>query len=99
MDRRHFMRSSTSGLAARTVLAGPNETKGQVLLAQLNDQKQFAKIKSFFENQNPELRLTVAKVDGATLLRSEHGGMRVFWPYCGQGEFLLPKGYRTQEGD
>ena len=70
-----------------------------MLTAQLSDRKQLAEIKSFFENENPGLRLTIAKVDGETLLRSEYGGMRVFWPYRGQGEILLPKGYSTQEGD
>ncbi len=70
-----------------------------MLIAQLDDRKQFAKIKTFFEGENPGLRLTVAKVDGETSLRSEHGGMRVFWLYRGQGTIFLPKGYRTQEGD
>jgi len=72
---------------------------GEVLLAQLDDQKQFDEIKAFFEAENPELRLTIASVDGEAILRSDFGGMRVFWLYRGAGEALLSKGYRTQEGD
>ncbi len=52
-----------------------------------------------FETHNPGLRLSVVQVDGETVLRSQHGGMRVFWLYRGTGEVYLPKGYRTQEGD
>ncbi|MFB3826089.1 MAG: hypothetical protein ACE15B_04935 [Bryobacteraceae bacterium] len=70
-----------------------------MLVAQLNDQEQFASIKSFFESENPDLRLTLAAVSGRTRLRSEHGGMRVFWLYRGEGEVFLPRGYRTREGD
>jgi len=99
MDRRHFLKSSTSGLVAQTALAGSNDTKARVLVSQLGDKKQFTEIKTLFEGENPEIRFTLAKVDGAATLRCEHGGMRVFWLFQGQGEVLLPKGYRTQEGD
>jgi hypothetical protein len=99
MDRRRFLHSSASGLAARAALAGSNDTNSRVLVTQLGDKNQFAAIQTVLESENPGLRFTLAKVDGAATLRSEHGGMRVFWPFQGQGEVLLPKGYRTQEGD
>jgi hypothetical protein len=56
-------------------------------------------MRAFFEDDNPGLRLTRVEVDGPCELRSERGGMRVFWIYRGQGEVFLPRGYRTQEGD
>lgn len=72
---------------------------GQVRVARLDDEKSFAEMRAFFEHDNPGLRLTRVDVDGPSELRSEHGGMRVFWLYRGQGEVFLPWGYRTQEGD
>jgi hypothetical protein len=71
----------------------------QVSLAQLADPRQFEKVKSTLEHDHPGLRLTLVKVDGEDRLRSQHGGVRVFWLFQGGGEVFLPKGYRTQEGD
>ena len=71
----------------------------QVALAQLEERRQFARVKATLEADHPELVLTVVKVEGDDVLRSEHGGMRVFWLHRGKGEVFLPKGYRTQEGD
>ena len=72
---------------------------GQVRVVHMDDETAFAELRAFFEHDNPSLRLTRVEVDGARELRSEHGGMRVFWIYRGQGEVFLPRGYRTQEGD
>ena len=72
---------------------------GQVRVSRMDDDKQFADMRAFFEDDNPGLRLARVDVDGPCELRSEHGGMRVFWIYRGQGEVFLPRGYRTQEGD
>ena len=71
----------------------------QIQIARLEDQRQFARVKDTLEADHPGLILTVVKVEGEGVLRSEHGGMRVFWLYRGEGEVSLPKGYRTQEGD
>jgi len=65
----------------------------------MDDEKRVGEMRAFFEDDNPGLRLTRVDVDGPCELRSEHGGMRVFWIYRGQGEVFLPQGYRTQEGD
>jgi mannose-6-phosphate isomerase-like protein (cupin superfamily) len=70
-----------------------------VRVSHLSDKRQFAEIKAVLENDNPGLRLTLVAVDGESVLHSEHGGMRVFWIYRGNGEVFVPKGYRTQEGD
>ncbi|MCI0656839.1 MAG: hypothetical protein L0170_07185 [Acidobacteria bacterium] len=72
---------------------------GKVLLTHLDCETEFQELKEFFEYENPGLRLTIAEVDGEGVLRSQHGGMRVYWLYRGLGEILLPKGYRTKEGD
>jgi hypothetical protein len=71
----------------------------QIALAQLEDERQFPSIKATLEADHPGLVLTVVKVEGEGVLRSEQGGMRVFWLYQGEGEVFLPKGHRTQEGD
>ncbi len=72
---------------------------GQVRVVHMDDEERFGEMRAFFEDDNPGLRLTRVDVDGPCELRSEHGGMRVFWIYRGQGEVFLPQGYRTQEGD
>jgi len=72
---------------------------GQVWVTRLDDATGFARLREFFEADNPGLKLTRLCVDGDALLRSEQGGMRVFWIYRGQGSVFLPCGYRTQEGD
>jgi len=71
----------------------------QPRVVRMDDERQFAGMRTAFEEHNPGLRLSVARVDGETGLRTEHGGMRVYWIYRGEGEVSLPKGYRTQEGD
>jgi len=65
----------------------------------MDEEQPLAELRAFFEDDNPGLRLTRVEVDGERELRAEHGGMRVFWIYRGQGEVFLPRGYRTQEGD
>jgi hypothetical protein len=72
---------------------------GQILVARLDDQRQFAQVKAILEADHPGLTLTTVKVEGDGILRSQHGGLRVFWLYRGRGEVFLPRGYRTQEGD
>ena len=71
----------------------------QIAIARLEDQRQFARAKAVLEADHPGLELSLVKVEGESVLRSGHGGMRVFWLYRGSGELFLPKGYRTQEGD
>jgi hypothetical protein len=99
MDRRRFLQSSAAGLADPAAPAGSDGAGHRVLVAQLGDKRQFAATKALFESENPGLRFTLTKVNGAAGLRAERAGMRVFWLYQGQGEVLLPRGYRTQEGD
>ncbi len=65
----------------------------------LRDARQFAGMKEMFEADNPGLRLTLVRVEREAALRSESGGMRVFWIFEGAGAVLIPKGFRTQEGD
>ncbi len=68
-------------------------------IAHVEDADGFAVAKQQLETDYPELILNTAEVNGETVLRAEHGGMRVFWLYRGEGEILLSEGYRTQEGD
>lgn len=72
---------------------------GNIQVARLDDERQFARMRELFEHEHPCLRLVLVQVDGEGELRAEHGGMRVFWVYRGEGEVFLPQGYRTQEGD
>lgn len=72
---------------------------GQVRIAHLDDGKQFAEMRTLFEREHEGLRLSLARIDGEGILRSQHGGMRVFWIYRGEGEVFLPGGYHTKEGD
>lgn len=72
---------------------------GQVRVARLDDAQEFARMREFFEQDNPGLKIEVASIDGEAVLRAGHGGMRVFWIYRGKGEVFVPRGYRTQEGD
>lgn len=62
-------------------------------------QDAFQGVKEQLEADYPGLILDTVEVNSETHLRSEHGGMRVFWVYRGKGEVMLPGGYRTQEGD
>ncbi|NLF69647.1 MAG: cupin domain-containing protein [Candidatus Anammoximicrobium sp.] len=72
---------------------------GQVLILHVDDRPRFAEMRAVFERNHSDLRLSLVQIDGDCVLRSAHGGMRVFWIYRGHGEALLPRGYRTQEGD
>jgi hypothetical protein len=86
-----------SGLPA--VLAGSgNSISDVVSKVSLDDDRQVAEIKRRFEADYPSIKLTVVDVDGSGHLHSDHGGMRVFWIYRGEGQVDLPAGYRTQEG-
>ena len=71
----------------------------KVVICHLDDPHEFAHLREPFETDNPGLVLTRVTIDQDTVLRSEQGGMRVFWIYHGAGEVLVPKGYRTKEGD
>jgi hypothetical protein len=104
--RRQFLATATAaawglptaaGLPA--VFAGPSDrTADPMAKVSLDDDYQFAAMKERFEADYPGFRLSVVEVDGRDHLLSEHGGMRVFWIYRGQGQVELPAGYRTQEG-
>lgn len=72
---------------------------GQIRIARLEDRRQFNHVKATLEGDHPGLKLSLVQVEGERVLGAEHGGMRVFWLYRGEGEVFLPKGYRTQEGD
>jgi hypothetical protein len=72
---------------------------GQVRVVRVDDEPHCTEMRAFFEDDNPGLRLMRVELDGPSELRSECGGMRVFWICRGQGEVFLPRGYRTQEGD
>ena len=72
---------------------------GQVWLTHLDDARDFARFREFFESDNAGLKLDVVDVDGEAVLGSADGGMRVFWIYRGAGEVFVSQGYRTQEGD
>ena len=72
---------------------------GQVWVARLDDAAEFGRLREFFEHDNPRLKLDLVEVDGEATLSSQHGGMRVFLIYQGEGEVFVPRGYRTQEGD
>ena len=67
--------------------------------ARVDDPGRFAGVKEQLEAAYPGLVLSSANVQGETALEAEHGGMRVFWIYRGEGEIYLPEGYRTKEGD
>jgi hypothetical protein len=53
-----------------------------------------------FEQERPDLRFGRFEIrDEEALLRADHGGMKIFWLYQGEGDVFLPKGFRTKEGD
>jgi hypothetical protein len=72
---------------------------GQVRICRLDDARDFAPLREFFEADNPGLKLDTLSIDGPATLTTGHGGMRVFWIYRGEGEVFIPRSYRTQEGD
>lgn len=71
----------------------------EICVAHVDDPSAMAHVQAALDRDAPGLRLTTVHVEGQVILRAEHGGMRVFWIYRGQGEVWLPQGYRTQEGD
>jgi hypothetical protein len=68
-------------------------------MCRVEETAKFDGLREFFEEDNPGLRLDRVEATGESRLRSEGGGMRVFWIYRGHGEVFLPRGYRTKEGD
>ena len=91
--RRQFLATATAAWGLPTaaglpaVFAGPSDrATDPVAKVSLNDDYQFAAMKERFEADYPGMRLSVVDVDGSDRLRSEHGGMRVFWIYRGQGQ-------------
>jgi hypothetical protein len=104
LTRRRFLGGSaaaaaTIGLAGFSQAASEAGKMGQVKVCHLDETREFAPLREFFEHENPRLKLDLVSVDGETALASGQGGMRVFWIYRGEGEVFLPRGYRTQEGD
>ncbi len=105
--RREFIAQSAaaalfgSPMALRTpgVFAAHGENSmGPARRVHLDDAAAFDEVKELFEVDYPRMAMSVMEVDGDCVLRADHGGMKVFWIYRGQGEVFLPKGYRTQEG-
>jgi hypothetical protein len=72
---------------------------GDIRVCHLDDADGFAQMRATFERDNAGLTLTRVAVDGDAALRTQHGGMRVFWNYRGNGQVLVRRGFRTQEGD
>jgi hypothetical protein len=64
----------------------------------LDDAREFSEVHERFMHDYPGMKLGVTDVDGDSVLRADHGGMKVHWIYRGRGEVFLPTGYRTQEG-
>ncbi|MFW6171016.1 MAG: hypothetical protein ACODAD_11040 [Planctomycetota bacterium] len=77
---------------------GDGGSSGPVRKAHVGDSRAFETVREVFANDYPGMTMSSMEVDGESVLRAEHGGMRVFWIYQGRGEVLLPTGYRTQEG-
>jgi len=69
-------------------------------ICHVRDQKSWSSLTDDFHAAFPNLRLRVSEISGEnTVLHTDHGGMKVYWLYSGEGEVFLPKGYRTKEGD
>ena len=64
----------------------------------LDNVQAFAEVRDRVEHDYPGNRLSVAHIEGDSVLRADHGGMKIHWIYAGEGEVFLPAGYRTQEG-
>lgn len=62
-----------------------------------------AAVESFardFAQDHLSLRFGLCDVrDREAVLRPDHGGMKIYWLYDGEGEIFLPTGFRTKEGD
>ena len=71
-----------------------------VRVCHLQDEKAFCAFCEGFAAERPELRFgRLAVCGGEAVLRSELGGLKLFWVYEGEGEVSLPDGFRTKEGD
>jgi hypothetical protein len=86
LTRRRFLGGSaaaaaTIGLAGFSQAASEAGKMGQVKVCHLDNAREFAPLRVFFEHENPRLKLDVVSVDGETVLASGQGGMRVFWIY------------------
>ena len=103
VNRRQFMARAAAPAAMSLAMSNRSVAvaapPSQVRVVPVDDERQFAGVRALFERDHPGLQLTTLQVNGEQALRSEHGGMRVFRIYRGQGEVFLPRGYRTQEGD
>jgi hypothetical protein len=88
-----------SAVQTQIASSGSAGFPAQVRAIHLDEARQFFAMREMFEAHNAHLHLSLVRVDGEAELRSEHGGMRVFWIFRGEGEVFLPAGYRTQEGD
>ena len=78
---------------------GIKDTDRAVRLCHMDDSRGFESIRDPFEAAHRELRLSRAEVNGELALSPEHGGMRVYWIYRGEGEVWVEEGLRTKEGD
>jgi hypothetical protein len=65
----------------------------------MRDSRAFEAFRGDFGASRADLRFGRFDLEGEAVLRSDHGGMKVFWLYTGVGEVFLPKGFRTKEGD
>lgn len=71
-----------------------------VRVLHMADGKAIESFAQAFAKDHPSLRFGRFAVSGGeSVLRPGHGGMRIFWLYRGEGEVLLPEGFRTKEGD
>lgn len=71
---------------------------GQPRVTHLDEVQELTELNALLQRNYAATELGLADIDGETLLRASHGGMRVYWIYRGAGEVYLPDGYRTQEG-
>jgi len=88
-----------AGFRSRSAFAAKAGSPGSpVRKIHLDEAPAFDELKRVFETDYPGMKISVIEVDGQRALRADHGGMKVFWVYGGEGEAFLPEGYRTQEG-
>jgi hypothetical protein len=71
--------------------------KTAISVFDIENTERFQKFGKYLENEFSFLRVSKTEVQDETVLKSD--GMKIFCLYRGNGEVLLPKGYRTQEGD
>lgn len=72
---------------------------GDVYSTQVRDDGAFARLQEFLQARHRHLLFSRAVVDGDAELRSDFGGVKIFWLYEGEGELFLNEGFRTKEGD